>query len=89
MVVAVKYYTTYITVIIVITNKELLLTVLLLCKWNSGINFADMMVFQDLYDINPSPPCVLGYEVAGVVDELGEDVTEPPVCITSTCLIEH
>src|SRR5919197_1524556 len=30
-----------------------------------------------LYPDAPRPPCVLGYEAAGVVDKLGRGVTEP------------
>ena len=54
-----------------------------------------MMACQGLYGINPKPPCVLGYEVGGIVDELGEGVTEPAVRISifnvtfSVCKIDH
>ncbi len=40
----------------------------------AGINFADILARQGLYPDGPSKPCVMGYEVAGVVEELGEDV---------------
>ncbi len=36
-----------------------------------GINFADIMARKGLYPDAPNPPCVVGYEVAGVVDEVG------------------
>jgi NADPH:quinone reductase-like Zn-dependent oxidoreductase len=38
----------------------------------AGLNFADVMAAQGLYPDAPKPPCVVGYEVAGVVDALGE-----------------
>ena len=37
----------------------------------AGLNFADVMAAQGLYPDAPKPPCVVGYEVAGVVDALG------------------
>ena len=37
-----------------------------------GLNFADVMAAQGLYPDAPKPPCVVGYEVAGVVDTLGK-----------------
>src|SRR3954469_14250281 len=45
----------------------------------SGLNFAEGMARQGLYPDAPKPPCVLGYEVAGVVDALGPDVSGPAV----------
>ncbi len=41
----------------------------------SGINFAEVLARQGLYPDAPKPPCILGYEVAGKVDETGPDVT--------------
>jgi synaptic vesicle membrane protein VAT-1 len=38
----------------------------------AGLNFAEVMAAQGLYPDAPKPPCVVGYEVAGVVDGLGE-----------------
>ena len=38
----------------------------------AGLNFADVMAAQGLYPDAPKPPCVVGYEVARVVDALGE-----------------
>jgi len=40
----------------------------------SGVNFADILARMGLYQDAPPLPCVVGYEVAGVVDALGEDV---------------
>ncbi len=41
----------------------------------SGINFADLMARVGLYPDAPKMPCVVGYEVSGTVDQLGEGVT--------------
>ncbi len=40
----------------------------------AGINFADILARQGLYLDAPKPPCVVGYEVAGVVTAVGEGV---------------
>jgi NADPH:quinone reductase-like Zn-dependent oxidoreductase len=40
----------------------------------SGLNFADLLARQGLYPDAPKTPCVLGYEVAGVVEGLGPGV---------------
>ena len=37
-----------------------------------GVNFADVMATQGLYQDAPKPPTVIGYEVAGTVLEAGE-----------------
>jgi NADPH:quinone reductase-like Zn-dependent oxidoreductase len=42
----------------------------------AGINFADLMARQGLYPDAPELPAVLGYEVAGDVEEVGEGVDE-------------
>ena len=42
----------------------------------SGINFADIMARQGLYPDAPSPPMVVGYEVSGVIDAVGQDVQD-------------
>ena len=42
----------------------------------SGLNFAELMCRQDLYDRTPKPPAVLGLEASGDVLMVGEDVTK-------------
>ena len=41
----------------------------------AGINFADLMARVGLYPDAPKIPCVVGYEVSGVVDAVGKGVT--------------
>src|SRR5712691_5043729 len=41
----------------------------------SGINFADIMARLGLYPDAPKLPAVVGYEVAGDIDAVGEGVT--------------
>jgi NADPH:quinone reductase-like Zn-dependent oxidoreductase len=40
----------------------------------AGVNFADVMARIGLYPDAPEPPCVVGYEVAGTVSEVGPGV---------------
>jgi NADPH:quinone reductase-like Zn-dependent oxidoreductase len=40
----------------------------------AGINFADLLARLGFYPDAPKPPCVVGYEVAGTVLELGDGV---------------
>ena len=42
----------------------------------AGINFADTMARVGLYPDAPKPPCVMGYEVAGAVESIGEGVSD-------------
>ncbi|KAJ1136080.1 hypothetical protein NDU88_002498 [Pleurodeles waltl] len=44
-----------------------------------GLNFADLMGRQGLYDRLPSPPTTLGMECSGIVEQLGEGVTDRQV----------
>jgi NADPH:quinone reductase-like Zn-dependent oxidoreductase len=41
----------------------------------TGINFADILARMGLYPDAPKPPCVMGYEVAGVVSAVGAQVS--------------
>src|SRR5918995_2111702 len=40
----------------------------------AGINFADLMARAGVYPDAPAPPCVIGYEVAGEVESVGDGV---------------
>lgn len=42
----------------------------------SGLNFADILARKGQYPDGPSKPCVMGYEVSGVVDSVGDEVDE-------------
>jgi NADPH:quinone reductase-like Zn-dependent oxidoreductase len=41
----------------------------------SGVNFADVSARLGFYPDAPPPPCVVGYEVSGVVEQAGSGVT--------------
>ena len=45
----------------------------------AGINFADTMARLGLYPDAPKPPCVMGYEIAGTIEALGEGVADRTV----------
>ena len=40
----------------------------------AGLNFADILARQGLYPDGPPKPCVMGYEAAGIVEDVGEGV---------------
>jgi NADPH:quinone reductase-like Zn-dependent oxidoreductase len=40
----------------------------------SGINFADILARRGIYPSAPKKPCVVGFEVSGIVESLGEHV---------------
>ena len=42
----------------------------------AGLNFADILARQGLYPDGPKKPCVMGYEVAGKVETVGEAVDQ-------------
>ena len=42
----------------------------------AGLCFAEVMAAQGLYPDRPKPPCVMGYEVAGVIDAVGDGVAD-------------
>jgi NADPH:quinone reductase-like Zn-dependent oxidoreductase len=48
----------------------------------AGINFADVMARMGLYPDAPKTPCVVGYEVAGTILEMGEGVSESNLPLT-------
>lgn len=41
----------------------------------AGLNFAEIMARQGMYPDAPKAPCVVGYEVCGVIDQVGQGVT--------------
>ena len=47
--------------------------------WCSGLNFADITQRQGMYPSPKKPPFVPGLECAGIVEELGEEVTDVEV----------
>jgi NADPH:quinone reductase-like Zn-dependent oxidoreductase len=48
----------------------------------AGINFADVMARLGMYADAPDTPCVVGYEVAGTILELGAGVAESHPALT-------
>lgn len=42
----------------------------------SGINFADILARKGQYSDGPSKPCVMGYEVSGIVDSVGDEIKD-------------
>ena len=54
----------------------------------AGINFADVLARLGLYPDSPPLPAVIGYEVAGVVDDTGPDVTAVATGERVTALVQ-
>lgn len=42
----------------------------------AGLNFADILARQGLYPDGPPKPCVMGYEVAGIIESAGKEVNQ-------------
>src|SRR6266702_1083914 len=42
----------------------------------AGLNFADILARQGLYPDGPPKPCVMGYEVSGTVEAIGDEVDQ-------------
>ena len=42
----------------------------------SGLNFADILARQGLYPDGPAKPCIMGYEVSGLIEAVGEGVLQ-------------
>ena len=42
----------------------------------TGVNFSDLLMIQGKYQERPCPPVTLGMELSGVVDSIGDAVTE-------------
>src|ERR1044071_479034 len=42
----------------------------------AGINFADILARQGLYPDGPKKPCVMGYEISGDIESVGEGVEQ-------------
>jgi len=40
----------------------------------AGLNFADILALQSIYRDAPKKPCVLGYEVSGIISDVGRNV---------------
>lgn len=51
-----------------------------------GLNFADLMARQGLYDRLPSPPVTPGMECSGIIEAVGEDVIDRKVSYSSCIL---
>src|SRR5258708_19413960 len=45
----------------------------------AGLNFAVILARQGLYPDAPPKPCVVGYEVSGVVEAVGDGVDQPVI----------
>src|SRR5712691_13283647 len=42
----------------------------------AGLNFADFLARQGLYPDGPRKPCIMGYEVSGIVEAVGGEVDQ-------------
>ena len=42
----------------------------------SGLNFADILARKGQYQDGPDKPCVMGYEVSGIVTEVGSEIDD-------------
>src|SRR5947208_481583 len=42
----------------------------------AGLNFADILARQGLYPDGPPKPCVMGYEVSGIVEAVGDGTAQ-------------
>lgn len=42
----------------------------------AGLNFADILARQGLYPDGPPKPCVMGYEVSGIIEAVGDGVDQ-------------
>lgn len=42
----------------------------------AGLNFADILARQGLYPDGPPKPCIMGYEVSGIIEAVGEGVDQ-------------
>jgi len=42
----------------------------------AGLNFADILARQGLYPDGPPKPCIMGYEVSGLVEAVGDGVDQ-------------
>ena len=56
----------------------------------AGLNFADILARQGLYPDGPPKPCVMGYEVSGIVEAVGAEIDrslvgKPVVAMTRFC----
>ena len=52
----------------------------------AGVNFADLLARMGLYPDAPSLPVVVGYEVAGKIDAVGEGVSEERIGEDVVCM---
>ena len=41
----------------------------------AALNFADLLMIKGRYQERPDPPVTLGMELAGVISDIGQDVT--------------